>query len=90
MKLKPIILILLTLLVAVSVSSTGVWAANHPKKKTPRKEMTDAAGRVHVRPSGRITDAQRKAAARRRAAHVRRAREGRPVKLDTIPAGEVK
>ncbi len=64
MKLKSLFLVLLTLVVAVF--STGVWAANVPKKKGPPKEMTDAAGRVHVRPSGKITDAQRKAAARQR------------------------
>jgi len=47
------------------------------KKPTPRKATTDVAGRTHVRPARKISDAQRKAAA-----HLRRSlrlRSIRPV-----------
>jgi hypothetical protein len=34
------------------------------KKQVPNRSVTDAAGRNHVRPAGRISDTQRKNAAR--------------------------
>jgi hypothetical protein len=36
------------------------------RKPIPNKTKTDAAGRTHVRPAGRISEAQRRAAATRR------------------------
>lgn len=76
-KFKSLVLILLTLV--TTMFGTTLWAANGhgSKKKNPPKQMTDAAGRTHVRPSGKITDAQKKAAARQRKARVR-ARSMRP------------
>ena len=67
---KSLLLLLLTVLCFVS---TALWAGNGPNKKHPPKQMTDAAGRVHVRSMNRITDAQRKAAARQRRANRQKA-----------------
>lgn len=36
------------------------------RKPIPSRKTTDAAGRTHVRPAGKISDAQRRAAARQR------------------------
>lgn len=63
---RLLLLVSLLLTIAVSVTATGWAAGNSPKKKHPAKQMTDAAGRTHVRPAPRISDAQRKAAAQRR------------------------
>lgn len=63
---KTLLLLMLAILCFVN---TVVWAGNGPRKKQPPKQMTDAAGRVHVRSMNRITDAQRKAAAQRRKAN---------------------
>ena len=38
------------------------------RKHIPSRKTTDAAGRTHVRPAGKISDAQRRAAARQRKA----------------------
>jgi hypothetical protein len=38
------------------------------RKPIPSRKTTDAAGRTHVRPAGKISDAQRRAAARQRKA----------------------
>lgn len=67
-------LLRLVLLLAVAVAIPCGYAA---KKPVARKTTTDAAGRTHIRPAARISDAQRKAAA-----HLRqrmRARSVRPV-----------
>ncbi len=64
--LRLLLLVSLLLTIVITVTATG-WAGNNPKKH-PAKQMTDAAGRTHVRPAPRISDAQRKAAAQRRKA----------------------
>lgn len=46
-------------------------------RRNGQATMTDAGGRVHLRPKPRITDAQRKAAAKRRAAFRTRAAQSR-------------
>jgi len=66
--------LLLTILVVFA--SITVWAGNGHNKKPPHhpaKQMTDAAGRVHVRPTPQITVAQRKAAAQQRKARAKAA-----------------
>jgi hypothetical protein len=45
------------------------------KTRKPPATITDAAGRVHVRPAAKITDAQRKAAAKHRKAVRDKARQ---------------
>jgi hypothetical protein len=67
---KSLLLLLLAFLCFVS---TALGAGNGPNKKHPPKQMTDAAGRVHVRSMNRITEAQRKAAARQRKANRQKA-----------------
>lgn len=64
---------LLLVLAVLCFVSTALWAGNGPNKKHPAKQMTDAAGRVHVRSMNRITEAQRKAAARQRKANRQKA-----------------
>lgn len=64
MKTKALLLSLL-LTIVVLLSAAG-WAGNGPKKSHPAKQITDAAGRTHVRPTPRISEAQRKAAAQNR------------------------
>lgn len=63
MKIKILLSIVLAVVCFVS---TGAWAGNGSRKARPAKQVTDAAGRVHVRPRANITDAQRKAAAHHR------------------------
>ncbi len=54
-------------LLATSLLATEpAFAQKH--SAAPKKTITDAAGRKHNRPVGRISDAQRKAAARNRKA----------------------
>jgi hypothetical protein len=65
--------LLLLLLALLCFVSTALGAGNGPNNKQPPKQMTDAAGRVHVRSMNRITEAQRKAAARQRKANRQKA-----------------
>lgn len=60
--------LLLGLLMTMILFVTTGWAGNGHKKPRPANSITDASGRTHVRPMGRISDAQRKAAAKRRKA----------------------
>jgi hypothetical protein len=60
-RLFCLVLMLVTLLAGGEIG----FAARKP---TPNKTKTDAAGRTHVRPAGRISDAQRRAAAKKRQA----------------------
>jgi hypothetical protein len=59
------ILCLVLMLTTLLAGSEIGFAARKP---TPNKTKTDAAGRTHVRPQGRISDAQRRAAAKKRQA----------------------
>ncbi len=60
-------LLLLALLWGAGLASaqSGSFRSNPRRAKAT---MTDAGGRKHVRPAGRISEAQRKAAARNRSA----------------------
>ena len=58
-------LCLVLMLTTVMAGSEFGFAARKP---IPNRTKTDAAGRMHVRPEGRISDAQRRAAARQRKA----------------------
>ena len=58
----------LGLVLMVSALLTGSEFGFAARKLIPNKTTTDAAGRTHVRPAGRISDAQRRAAARQRKA----------------------
>ena len=57
------LLSLVLMLTALLAGSEFGFAA---RKSIPSSKTTDAAGRTHVRPSGRISEAQKRAAARRR------------------------
>lgn len=57
------LLSLVLMLTALLAGSEFGFAARKP---IPNSKTTDAAGRTHVRPSGRISDAQKRAAAKRR------------------------
>jgi hypothetical protein len=56
----------LGLVLVVSTLLSGSEFGIAARKPSPNKTKTDAAGRMHVRPAGRISDAQRRAAARQR------------------------
>jgi hypothetical protein len=56
--------LLATLLLATEAGFAQKSSASSARKTT----VTDAAGRTHTRPSGHISDAQRKAAAKHRKA----------------------
>ena len=58
----------LGLVLMVSALLTGSEFGFAARKLIPNKTTTDAAGRTHVRPAGRISDARRRAAARQRKA----------------------
>jgi hypothetical protein len=65
------VLRLLGLVLIVGFMLTAEPGFAQKKSPTPKKStMTDASGRTHVRPVARISDAQRKAAARRRQAAI--------------------
>jgi hypothetical protein len=59
------ILCLVLMLTTLLAGSEFGFAARKP---IPNNKTTDAAGRTHVRPAGRVSDAQRRAAARQRKA----------------------
>jgi hypothetical protein len=59
---------LLCLVLMLTTLLAGSQFAFAARKPIPNKSKTDAAGRTHVRPAGRISDAQRRAAARKRQA----------------------
>lgn len=59
---------ILALVLMVSTLLAGSEFGFAARKPIPNKTTTDAAGRTHVRPNGRITDAQRRAAAKLRGA----------------------
>lgn len=73
-------------LATVTLCGAPVSARTKPPRK-PAAMITDAAGRVHVRPASKITDAQRKAAAKHRKAV--RDKAGK-VNVPTVRKGEVK
>jgi len=58
----------LALVLMASALLAGSELGFAARKSIPNKSKTDAAGRMHVRPAGRISDAQRRAAARQRKA----------------------
>ncbi len=60
--------IIVRLLLVITALCWGVGQASAQKKAQPKTKITDAAGRTHVRPTPRISDAQRKAAAQHRKA----------------------
>jgi hypothetical protein len=59
---------ILRLVLIVSTLLAATESGFAAKKPIPNKTTTDAAGRTHVRPAGRISEAQRKAAAQHRKA----------------------
>ena len=57
---------LLALVLLITTLLAGSEVGFAARKPIPSKKTTDAAGRSHVRPAGRISDAQRRAAAKQR------------------------
>jgi len=57
---------LLGLVLLITTLLAGSEFGFAARKPIPGRKTTDAAGRTHVRPAGRISDAQRRAAARQR------------------------
>ena len=57
---------LLGLVLLITTLLAGSEFGFAARKPIPTRKTTDAAGRSHVRPAGRISDAQRRAAASRR------------------------
>ena len=65
-------------LLATSLLATEAGFAQKSPTSAKKTTVTDAAGRTHTRPSGHITDAQRKAAAKhRKALHSKHAPGGK-------------
>lgn len=62
--IAPLLCLILTVSTCLSAVESGIATRKPPKAK--RTTVVDASGRTHVRPSGHITDAQRKAAAQHR------------------------
>jgi len=56
------------LLLMIATLLAGSQFGFAARKPIPSRKTTDAAGRTHVRPAGKISDAQRRAAARQRKA----------------------
>ena len=56
------------LLLIIATLLAGSQFGFAARKPIPSRKTTDAAGRTHVRPAGKISDAQRRAAARQRKA----------------------
>ncbi len=59
------------------VAAAGAQSRVPRARRNGRATMTDAGGRVHLRPKPRISEAQRKAAAKHRAAFRARAAQSR-------------